>query len=818
LASTSPVSSGRAVANPEVVLLRAAQPMVGLTRARNSVDEALLQAVVACSPCFRRLVIADARPLANAMAQAAAGKGSEIAENYVSYPSLRDCSIAFLNIGNIHVMRDAEEQLLKLCQHTMENKVINASGVLAQVVEQCNSNRACANNNIHVQAFVQPTVPPSGTNAAACAASSSSSPLSALATVSCPSACTCSCCASHSGTSSSSSHSHGLEEPTSAAWWSALLATGHFEHLGSICRGANFVAKTIASGTSVLVHCSDGWDRTAQLTSLAQLLLDPYFRTISGFFVLLCKEWLSFGHKLTERLGHGGLGGRENSPVLAQFFDCVFQLLSQHPTRFEFKANLLLALRHSLHSGMYGTWLGNSEAERERLEWGRTSTGSSSSAHTSAAATQTTSANGVTAGDSSSVASAAPGVGAAARLRDATPSVFTQLWRHRAEFVNPSYEFSSEQGGRPFEDFTTPAARNNPLSIDLAQLRFWKEYYMPSSCCEPVAPLSVTAVTSDVATSSVSPVSVSQAAVPTASSTSTTNSSNSCTTEKDLAVELGAQRAANGALLAQQAASQNATVTLLTAQVASQEAALVAQQQAQDDALAAQKRSYDARLAEQAAMLEQAMNALAAFAARENSMPSSPPSAPPPPPMPIDEIPAASLEPATMSPAAAVVPRASPTVGATAAGPAADGDSSPRKQPKPAPFPVAVIPAAVRSSSGGSGNHALQRVSSPISSGANHFGVVLRKAGPLLPAKLRTGSATASVSSPVAPAAAASAVASAALQPLSLSAETNSPPPPPPPPQTQDNSPPFLAIQQDARDTGLPPSALGSSAGGADNA
>jgi hypothetical protein len=39
--------------------------------------------------------------------------------------------------------------------------------------------------------------------------------------------------------------------------------------------------------TSVLVHCSDGWDRTAQLCAGAQLLLDPFCRTIEGLQVVL---------------------------------------------------------------------------------------------------------------------------------------------------------------------------------------------------------------------------------------------------------------------------------------------------------------------------------------------------------------------------------------------------------------------------------------------------------------------------------------------------------------------------------------------------
>jgi hypothetical protein len=56
--------------------------------------------------------------------------------------------------------------------------------------------------------------------------------------------------------------------------------------------------------TSVLTHCSDGWDRTSQTVALAELMMDHHYRTLVGFCILVEKEFLSFGHKIAIRSGH----------------------------------------------------------------------------------------------------------------------------------------------------------------------------------------------------------------------------------------------------------------------------------------------------------------------------------------------------------------------------------------------------------------------------------------------------------------------------------------------------------------------------------
>lgn len=66
---------------------------------------------------------------------------------------------------------------------------------------------------------------------------------------------------------------------------SGLESSGWLKHIRSILETAWFIARAVTNGVSVVVHCSDGWDRTAQVCSLSALLLDPFYRTVQGFQV-----------------------------------------------------------------------------------------------------------------------------------------------------------------------------------------------------------------------------------------------------------------------------------------------------------------------------------------------------------------------------------------------------------------------------------------------------------------------------------------------------------------------------------------------------
>eukprot|EP01133_Synstelium_polycarpum_P015926 gene15926-18932_t len=147
-------------------------------------------------------------------------------------------------------------------------------------------------------------------------------------------------------------------------WWSLVEESGWLGHIKGVLAASVFTAELVQRGNSVLVHCSDGWDRTPQMTSLAQILLDPYYRTIIGLEVLIEKEWLSFGHKFAMRIGHLHESEDERSPIFIQFLDALFQLVNQFPMLFEYTPTLLLFIAEHLFSCKYGTFLYSNEKER----------------------------------------------------------------------------------------------------------------------------------------------------------------------------------------------------------------------------------------------------------------------------------------------------------------------------------------------------------------------------------------------------------------------------------------------------------------------
>mmetsp|Transcript_20788 Transcript_20788/g.34396 ORF Transcript_20788/g.34396 Transcript_20788/m.34396 type:complete len:923 (+) Transcript_20788:576-3344(+) len=212
-----------------------------------------------------------------------------------------------------------------------------------------------------------------------------------------------------------------------ACLYRSIADTGWLKQVESVLDASVKLARALSSGTSVLTHCSDGWDRTSQMCSMAMLLLDPYYRSTIGFAVLIEKEWCSFGHKFKDRCGNApGTPGEEVSPVFVLWVDCVWQVMVQFPNVFQFNESFLIALLDHVTSGRYGTFLFNCERTRTL-----------------------------------------------AQARKRTTSVWSHLVKDTKRFQNPSYT--------PWPSPVFPRATGK-------MIRFWERYYFrydssfPSRC------------------------------------------------------------------------------------------------------------------------------------------------------------------------------------------------------------------------------------------------------------------------------------------------------------------------------------------------
>ncbi len=137
-----------------------------------------------------------------------------------------------------------------------------------------------------------------------------------------------------------------------------------FEQLQVIINVSNLVFDRMEEAASVIVALEEGWDLTAQVASVAQLILDPYYRTLEGFSVLIEREWLSMGHRFTRRNNHTVDDQTGFAPVFIQFLDVVHQCLNQFPNAFEFNVFYLEFLAYHSVSNRFKTFLLDSEFER----------------------------------------------------------------------------------------------------------------------------------------------------------------------------------------------------------------------------------------------------------------------------------------------------------------------------------------------------------------------------------------------------------------------------------------------------------------------
>ncbi|KAG9345275.1 hypothetical protein JZ751_009821 [Albula glossodonta] len=134
--------------------------------------------------------------------------------------------------------------------------------------------------------------------------------------------------------------------PSSAddKWLSTLEASRWLDHARCCLKKAAEVSCLLRGGhMTVILQEPEDRDMNCLVSSLVQVMCDPYCRTLVGFQGLVQKEWVMAGHRFLSRANYHRDSDKE-----------------------EFTGDFLLALHDSVHLPLFSTFLSNCQRERSR--------------------------------------------------------------------------------------------------------------------------------------------------------------------------------------------------------------------------------------------------------------------------------------------------------------------------------------------------------------------------------------------------------------------------------------------------------------------
>ncbi|XP_048875083.1 myotubularin-related protein 12-like isoform X2 [Brienomyrus brachyistius] len=147
-------------------------------------------------------------------------------------------------------------------------------------------------------------------------------------------------------------------------WFSTLETTRWLSIIRQCLHKAVEVVEYLEKeNTNILLIEDGGADLNCVISSLVQLMLDPHYRTLTGFQSLVQKEWVVGGHNFLDRCNHVHNKDKE-SPVFLLFLECVWQLLQQHSLAFQFSETYLTVLSDSVSVAIFSTFLFSSPYQR----------------------------------------------------------------------------------------------------------------------------------------------------------------------------------------------------------------------------------------------------------------------------------------------------------------------------------------------------------------------------------------------------------------------------------------------------------------------